>query len=83
MSFCSTTLDGVGTINIGTAFSRQINVRGSYGGSRKDLTKAIVYLKKGFITPRIDSVYTLENTTYAFKKLQNQDAFGKILIRVN
>lgn len=83
MSFCSTTMDGAGTINIGTAFSKQVTVKGSYGGARKDLIKAIDYLEKGLITPQIDSVYTLKNTAAAFKKLQNQDAFGKILIRVN
>lgn len=83
MAFCSTTLDGAGTINIGTAFSKQITVRGSYGGSRKDMKKVFDYLEKGLITPRIDSIYTLENTAAAFKKLQNQGAFGKILIRVN
>ena len=81
MVYCATTLGGPGLINIGSAFSRQINLLGSYGGTRKDLPAVIQLVKKGTLKPIIDSVYSLENANEALTKLENQEIFGKILIK--
>ncbi len=80
--FCSTTLDGSGTVNIGSAFSRQINILGSYGGSLQDLKEALILLENGAITPVIDSVVPLAKAKEALEKLANQKAFGKIILKV-
>lgn len=81
MVYCATTLDGLGTVNIGSAFSRQTNILGSYGGTRRDLRKAIQLVKKGILKPVIDSIYPLKNSQAALKKLENQQIFGKILLK--
>ena len=80
--FCSTTLDGSGTVNIGSAFSRQINILGSYGGSLQDLKEALLLLKKGAIKPVIDTVFPLPKAKEALEKLAGQKAFGKIILKV-
>lgn len=82
MVFCATTLDGSGTVNIGNAFSRQINILGSYGGRLRDLKEIISLLKKGVIKPAIDSVYPLSKAKAALEKLESQKNFGKILLTV-
>ncbi len=81
MVYCATTLDGPGLINIGSAFSRQINLLGSYGGTRKDLRSVIQLVKRGVLRPVIDSIYPLSRANKALMKLENQKNFGKILIK--
>lgn len=80
--FCSTTLDGLGTVNIGSAFSRQINILGSYGGSLQDLKEALILLEKGMVKPVINAVFPLLKAHEALEKLANQKAFGKIILKV-
>lgn len=80
--FCATTLDGLGTVNIGSAFSRQVNILGSYGGTLADLEEALILLKKGAIKPVIDSVYSLEKIKIASEKMQNRKLFGKVLLKI-
>lgn len=80
MVFCATTLEGDGIINIGSAFSRQISIIGSYGGTVKDLKAVLKLLEKKTLRPQIDSIYSVEDASEALKKLQNQHVFGKILL---
>ncbi len=82
MSFCGTTLDEPGYVPIGSAFARQINLYGSYGGSHADLLDALALLKKGSIKPVIDSTFSLEQVAAAQKKLEIMGAFGKILLQI-
>ncbi len=79
--FCATTLDGLGDVNIGSAFSRQINILGSYGGRIKDLKAVIKMLQMNKLKPLMDSVYPLKNASLALEKLSNQKVFGKIILR--
>ena len=81
--FCATTLPDPGSVNIGSAFNRQVNILGSYGGSIEDLKDVIDLVRKGVIKPVIDSVYNIKETAEALKKLQEQKAFGKILVKVH
>ncbi|OGG18126.1 hypothetical protein A3D78_00725 [Candidatus Gottesmanbacteria bacterium RIFCSPHIGHO2_02_FULL_39_14] len=80
--FCATTLTDPGIINIGKAFSKQLNILGSYGGTIKDIKEVIKMVKTGIIKPVIDSIYPLEKVPEALKRLQEQKAFGKILIKI-
>lgn len=80
--FCSTTLDVPGTINITQSFARQVNILGSCGGTIADLQAVIKLLGKGKIRPVIDSIYPLEKAGEAQQKLENQKAFGKILLKI-
>lgn len=78
--FCATTLDGAGSVPIGSAFSKQVNILGSYGGTIKDLTRVMKLLEMGKLKPHIDSIYPLHNAPAALDKLMSQNAFGKILL---
>lgn len=78
--FCATTLDGAGSVPIGSAFSKQVNILGSYGGTIKDLTRVMKLLEMEKLKPHIDSIYPLHNAPAALDKLMSQNAFGKILL---
>ncbi len=80
--FCAATLDGLGTVNIGSAFSRQINILGSYGGRLTDLKGILIQLQKSEVKPVIDSVYPLSEAKTALERLANQKTFGKIILKV-
>lgn len=82
MVFCATTLEEQGKINIGWAFSRQINILGSSGGTIKDLKAVLKLLQAKILQPRIDSIYSLKKASEALKKLDKQKAFGKILLEI-
>ncbi len=82
MVYCATTIDETGTVDIGSAFSRQINILGSYGGRIKDLKNVLKLLKNKILQPCIDSIYPLRKAQEALKKLDKQKAFGKILLEI-
>lgn len=81
--FCATTLEEMGQVDIGFAFSKQLNILGSYGGTVKNLKQVLSLLQKGILKPVIDSIYPLEEAQKAQKKLEEQKAFGKILLKMS
>lgn len=78
--FCATTLDGAGSVSIGSAFSRQVNILGSYGGTIHDLISIVKLLETGKLKPHIDSVYPLDHASVALDAMMSQRMFGKILL---
>lgn len=80
--FCATTFDGLGIINIGNTFAKQLNILGSYGGRKKDLKSIINLFKKGAVKPVIDSVFSFNRVELGFKKLAAKKAFGKIILKL-
>ncbi|MBI3282856.1 alcohol dehydrogenase catalytic domain-containing protein [Candidatus Curtissbacteria bacterium] len=82
MVFCATTLNESGIINIGNAFARQLNIMGSYGGTKRNLQTVLNLLHRGTISPIIDSIFSLKEAARALKRLEHQNVFGKILLRV-
>ena len=82
MVFCATSREELGQVNIGLAFSREVNILGSYGGTRDDLKTAIKLLKKGILKPVIDHIYPLSQVGKAHQRLEDQQVFGKILLQL-
>lgn len=81
--FCSTTFPEDGRVNIVNAFSKQISILGSCGGTIKDLKEIIKLLEKKVLKPVIDSIYPLKSTQTGLMKMKEQSLFGKILIKVS
>lgn len=80
--FCATTLDGFGSVHIGSAFSKEISIRGSYGGTIENLRQVIRLLKNKSISPLIHSVYSLSDAKKALSLLNNRKIFGKVLLQM-
>ena len=82
MVFCASTLNQIGNVHISSAFSKQINILGSYGGSKEDLKVILRLLKNKILQPLIDSVYPLEKAQEALTRLNQQQVFGKVIIQI-
>lgn len=80
--FCATSRLETGIVNIAQAFSKQWNILGSYGGSIEDCKAVLKLLAKGAIHPQIDSVYPLSDAQKALEKIEKQEQFGKILLKI-
>ncbi|MBI4080172.1 MAG: alcohol dehydrogenase catalytic domain-containing protein [Candidatus Levybacteria bacterium] len=80
MVFCSTSRAETGQVHIGTSFFKEITIRGSYGGSRKNMEEIIEKVQKGIISPVVDAVFPLDETAKAHEKIEHQKVFGKILL---
>lgn len=83
MSYCATTLDGSGEVPIGLAFSKQWNIKGSYGGSRADLQEAIRLISEEKINPVIDKILPLDQAAEAHRLIEQKEVFGKILLQIS
>lgn len=82
MAFCATTREDVGEIQIGKAFSQELNIHGSYGGTISDLKTILDLYYEGKITPVIDSTFSLKDAVFTHEKMDQQTHFGKILLKI-
>ncbi|KKO89247.1 hypothetical protein AAW12_24390 [Sphingobacterium sp. Ag1] len=57
-----------------------IRLQGYSVGNAQELADLVNAIEKNNLKPVIDSVYTIEQTQEAFKKLKSGNAFGKIII---
>ena len=62
-------------------FWRQISILGSTMGSDHDFKEMLDFVTKHKITPVIDKVYDLADFKKAFQRMENQDQFGKIVLK--
>lgn len=82
MVFCATSKEKSGIINIGNAFSKQLNILGSYGGTFRNFKMAVKLIEKGELSPVIDSIIPLKDAAKAHQKIEEQKVFGKILLKI-
>ena len=82
MVFCATSKQEKGQVNIGSAFSRELNILGSSGGTIDDLKAVLNLLGSRALKPVIDSMYPLKEVAAAHQKMEKQQIFGKILLQV-
>jgi alcohol dehydrogenase len=59
----------------------ELNVRGSNGWMREDLTSLLNLLSSGRLTPVIDREMSLEDTNEAIRLLEDRAVFGKVIVR--
>lgn len=83
MVFCSTSKEEVGKVDIREAFAREVNILGSNGGTMKDFKEMLFLLQKGILQPVIDEVLPLKDAPKAHEKLEKQEVFGKMLLRLD
>lgn len=78
--FCSTSLEEPGVVHIGKAFNKQVNILGSYGGTKKHMEEVLTLLSQKILSPVIDSIFPLQEAQKAHEKIETQNLFGKILL---
>lgn len=82
ITFCATSLEENGEVEIGKTFAKQLNILGSYGGSKKDLEAVIKLVENGTLKPVINNILPLEEATKAHEIIESQNLFGKVLLQV-
>ncbi len=82
ITFCATSLEENGEVEIGKTFVKQLNILGSYGGSKKDLEAVIKLVENDTLKPVINNILPLEEATKAHEIIESQNVFGKVLLKV-
>lgn len=59
----------------------ELQVLGSNGWMRDDLTSLLDLVRSGKLKPVIDKTYSLEQTNEAFQQLEDRRVFGKVLVK--
>lgn len=64
------------------AVMRDVSLQGVFVGSKKTFSDLLELVQKTGLLPVIDSVYSLEDTTEALRRLGDTDHFGKVCVTV-
>lgn len=79
---CGATTGARGALDLRHLFARQLSVLGSYMGRFSDLESAARLFFTGHLRPIVDEVFPLERAADAQRRLEDQEQFGKIVLRV-
>lgn len=63
-------------------FWKQASVLGTTMGSPEDFNNMIQFVQKHKIQPEIDKIFPFEDAELAFKHMENQEQFGKIVLKI-
>lgn len=64
-------------------FWKQASVLGTTMGSPEDFNNMIQFVQKHVIQPEIDKIFPFEDAELAFKHMENQEQFGKIVLKIS
>ncbi len=79
---CGATTGGEARFDIRYVFSRELEIHGTYIGTRAELEQILPHMVHERLRPIVDSVYDLSDARAAHAKLESRDFFGKIVLRV-
>lgn len=77
------TAGNIESISPKTLFWKQLSVFGSTMGTMDEFLSMLDLVYKHQLKPIIDSTYTLENINEAFKKMNDGEQFGKIVLSIS
>ena len=77
---CGATTGARASIDLRHLFARQLQLLGSYMGSRAELLAAVAHFFSGRLRPVIDSVVPLAEAAEAHRRLEAAGQFGKIVL---
>jgi NADPH:quinone reductase-like Zn-dependent oxidoreductase len=70
------------TLDIAQIYHRQLQIRGSNGGTYHDLTRALALVELGAVSPVVDTVLPLRDVREGHRLLEEGAHFGKIVIEI-
>jgi zinc-binding alcohol dehydrogenase/oxidoreductase len=77
------TAGNISDLNTRTLYWKQISIFGSTMGTRDEFLSMLDLLESRSVKPVIDSVFPLEQINEAFKRMDEGNQFGKIILQVN
>ncbi|MDM7460172.1 MAG: zinc-binding dehydrogenase [bacterium] len=79
---CGATTGGAAQFDIRYVFSRELEILGTYIGTRAELQQLLPHMISGRLQPIVDSVFDLREARAAHEKLERRDFFGKIVLHI-
>ncbi len=79
---CGVTSGGKAEIDIRFVFVRQFSLLGSYMGGMGELLKVLTFFEDGRLRPVVDSVFPLKDAAAAQERMEKNEHFGKIVLKV-
>ncbi len=80
---CGATTGPFGETDIRYIFSRQLQILGSYMGSRAELLALMPHVASGALRPVVDKVFGLADAADAHRYLESRGQFGKVVLTVD
>ena len=79
---CGVTSGYVANLQLGTLFTKQLQVFGVFMGSRADMSQVTKMLNEGRIQPVIHRTFPLEHASEAHEVMEERNFFGKLVLQV-
>ena len=79
---CGVTSGYVANLQLGTLFTKQLQVFGVFMGSRADMSQVTQMLNQGRIQPVIHRTFPLEQASAAHEVMEERSFFGKLVLQV-
>ena len=80
-TICGATTGLRAELHLGLLFTRQIEIYGTFMGSKGDMGQIVEMLNRGVIRPAIHQVFPLEQAAAAHETMEETNFFGKLLLR--
>ncbi|BAS27011.1 zinc-binding dehydrogenase [Limnochorda pilosa] len=80
---CGATTGPNGATHLRHLFAKQLQILGSYMGSKSELWELLPHVNEGRLRPVVDSVHPLAGAAEAHRRMDERQHFGKIVLRVD
>ena len=80
-TICGATTGLRAELHLGLLFTRQLEIYGTFMGSKEDMRQIVEMLNRGVIRPAIHRVFPLEDAAAAHDTMEEANFFGKLLLR--
>ena len=80
-TICGATTGLRAELHLGLLFTRQIEIYGTFMGSKGDMGQIVEMLNRGVIRPAIHQVFPLSEAAAAHETMEGTNFFGKLLLR--
>lgn len=80
---CGNTTGWEGATDLRYVFARQLNIFGSYMGSKADLLDVLPLLRSGALRPVVHGVVPLQEAAAAHRLLESGSQFGKVVLEIS
>jgi NADPH:quinone reductase-like Zn-dependent oxidoreductase len=79
---CGVTSGYLAQLQLGSLFTKQLQVFGVFMGSRADMSQVTQMLNQGRIQPVIHRTFPLEQASAAHEVMEERSFFGKLVLQV-
>ena len=80
-TICGATTGLRAELHLGLLFTRQIEIYGTFMGSKEDMRQIVEMLNRGVIRPAIHQVFPLSEAAAAHETMEEANFFGKLLLK--